>query len=260
MSTERTIEIRLQSEDNYINIIDIENLTPPENLLPPLEDTNSIEEYTKNAFYKLLDKEHNLNFQTKSKGGSKLQSWIYNWGERKNYPTNSNKYIFECNQKLDNGENCAAQIETSGPTGNIISHLNRKHKIYEHFKPLSTIMPSLKQLILDFQPLHLLKSPSFHRFINALNENFELPTDREFRKRIFEAYGFSKNKLKQYIHENAASVSLTCDLWTSRSKQGFLGVTCHFITPDFEIREITLAIQYLEYPHTGNAIQQALEK
>ncbi|GBC39634.2 zinc finger BED domain-containing protein RICESLEEPER 2-like [Rhizophagus irregularis DAOM 181602=DAOM 197198] len=206
MSTERTIEIRLQSEDNYIDIIDIENLTPPENLLPPLEDTNSIEEYTKNAFDKLLDKEHNLNFQTKSKGGSKLQSWIYNWGERKNYPTNSNKYIFECNQKLDNGENCAAQIETSGPTGNIISHLNRKHKIYEHSKPLSTITPSLKQ---------------------------------------------------QYIHENAASVSLTCDLWTSRSKQGFLGVTCHFITPDFEIREITLAIQYLEYPHTGNAIQQA---
>ncbi|PKY12852.1 hypothetical protein RhiirB3_378803 [Rhizophagus irregularis] len=149
MSTERTIEIRLQSEDNYINIIDIENLTPPENLLPPLEDTNSIEEYTKNAFYKLLDKEHNLNFQTKSKGGSKLQSWIYNWGERKNYPTNSNKYIFECNQKLDNGENCAAQIETSGPTGNIISHLNRKHKIYEHFKPLSTIMPSLKQVKID---------------------------------------------------------------------------------------------------------------
>ncbi|CAB4484925.1 unnamed protein product [Rhizophagus irregularis] len=292
MSTERTIEIRLQSEDNYIDIIDIENLTPPENLLPPLEDTNSIEEYTKNAFDKLLDKEeHNLNFQTKSKGGSKLRSWIYNWGERKNHPTNSNKYIFECNQKLDNGENCAAQIKTSGPTGNIISHLNRKHKIYEHSKPLSTITPSLKQvkidryaissdshsqmtedqqkylktllfewLILDFQPLHLLKSPSFHRFINALNENFELPTDREFRKRIFEAYGFSKNKLKQYIHENAVSVSLTCDLWTSRSKQSFLGVTCHFITPDFEIKEITLAIQYLEYPHTGDAIQQALEK
>ncbi|EXX65473.1 hypothetical protein RirG_132930 [Rhizophagus irregularis DAOM 197198w] len=76
MSTERTIEIRLQSEDNYIDIIDIENLTPPENLLPPLEDTNSIEEYTKNAFDKLLDKEeHNLNFQTKSKGGSKLRSY-----------------------------------------------------------------------------------------------------------------------------------------------------------------------------------------
>ncbi|RGB27636.1 hypothetical protein C1646_768836 [Rhizophagus diaphanus] len=195
MSTERTIKIHLQSEDNYIDIIDIENLIPPENLLLPLE--NTIKEYTKNTFDKLLNKkEYDLNFQTK---------------KRKNYPTNSNKYIFECNQKLNNGENCAAQIETSGPTGNIISHLNQKHKIYEYSKPLSTITPSLKQvkidryaissdshsqmtedqqkylktllfewLILDFQPFHLLKSPSLHQFINALNENFKLPTDREF--------------------------------------------------------------------------------
>ena len=125
-------------------------------------------------------------------------------------------------------------------------------------KYLETLL--FEWLILDFQPLHLLKSPSFRQFINALNENFELPTNKEFRKRIFEAYEFSKKKLKQYIHENANSASLTCDLWTSCSKQGFLGVTCHFITPDFEMREITLAIQYMPYPHTGDAIQQALEK
>ncbi|RGB23512.1 ribonuclease H-like domain-containing protein [Rhizophagus diaphanus] len=148
---------------NYIDIIDIENLTLPENLLPPLEDTNSIEEYTKNAFDKLLNKEkHDLNFQTK----------------------NSHSQMTEDQQKY-----------------------------------LKTLL--FEWLILDFQPLHLLKSPSFCQFINALNENFELTTDREFQKRIFEAYGFSKNKLKQ---------------------------------------EITLAIQYLEYPHTRDAIQQVLEK
>ncbi|GBC42544.2 zinc finger BED domain-containing protein 4-like [Rhizophagus irregularis DAOM 181602=DAOM 197198] len=261
MSTERTLETHVQSEDNYIDIIDIENHTP---VTSPLDNTN-IEKYTKNAFDKLLNKEeHDLDFQAKNKGGSKLRN---------------------------NGENCTSKIETSSPTGNIISHLNRKHKIYEHSKPSATITPSLKQvkidrytissdshpqmtpdrqkyletllfewLILDFQPFYLLKSPSFRRFINALSENFELPSDKEFRKRIFEAYEFSKNKLKQYIHENAASVSLTCDLWTSRSKQGFLGVICHFITPDFEMREITLAIQYMSYPHTGEAIQHALEK
>ena len=58
-------------------------------------------------------------------------------------------------------------------------------------------------LILDFQPFYLLKSPSFYYFINALNENFELPTNKEFRKRIFKAYRFLKNKLKQYIYKNA---------------------------------------------------------
>ena len=69
---------------------------------------------------------------------------MYNWGERKKHPTDPKKFIFECNQKLDNGENCTAKIETSGPTGNIISHLSQKHKVYEHSKPLSAITPSLK--------------------------------------------------------------------------------------------------------------------
>ncbi|GBC03698.1 hypothetical protein RclHR1_05270007 [Rhizophagus clarus] len=125
-------------------------------------------------------------------------------------------------------------------------------------KYLETLL--FEWLVLDFQPLYLLKSPSFRQFINALNENFELPNDKKFRKRIFDAYEFSQKQLKQYIHENSSSVSLTCDLWTSRSKQGFLGVTCHLITPDFEMKEITLAIRYMPYPHTGDAIQKELEK
>ena len=67
-------------------------------------------------------------------------------------------------------------------------------------------------LILDCQPLYLLKSSSFRKFIHALNENFDLPNDKKFRKKIFEAYEFTKEQLIQYIQENANSVSFTCDL------------------------------------------------
>ncbi|CAB4484563.1 hypothetical protein RhiirA5_435687 [Rhizophagus irregularis] len=169
----------------------------------------------------------------------KTSQLVYYWGEQKTHPTDSNKYIFKCNQKYDNGEYCTVEIEISGPTGNIISHLNRKHKIYESTKPAITT-PPLKQikidhftissdssiqmtsqrqkylenllyewLVLDCQPLYLLKSPAFHQFINALNENFELPSCKEFRKKIFEAFDFTRNQLIQYIQENAISVSPT---------------------------------------------------
>src|SRR3954454_719993 len=127
MSTEK-------DKEDHIDIIDVENFTPD------ILYNTDIEEHTKNAFDKILDKEKSelLNLQAKSKGRSKLRSWIYNWGERKNHPTDSKKFIFECSQKLDNGEDCTAKIETSRPTGNIINHFNRKHKIYEHSKPLTT--------------------------------------------------------------------------------------------------------------------------
>ena len=37
-------------------------------------------------------------------------------------------------KQSNNGEDCT-KIETTGSTGNIISHLSQKHKIYEHTKP-----------------------------------------------------------------------------------------------------------------------------
>src|SRR3954466_5239692 len=142
MSIERTYKKHARSAND---IIDVENLTPPS------LDDNGVEEHAKNAFDKLLNKESSdlLNLQAKNnKGSSKVRSWVYNWGERKNHPTDSKKFIFECNQKLDNSKNCTTKIETLGPTGNIISHLNRKHKIYEHSKP-STTTSLLKQVKID---------------------------------------------------------------------------------------------------------------
>ncbi|GBC33907.2 zinc finger BED domain-containing protein 4-like [Rhizophagus irregularis DAOM 181602=DAOM 197198] len=216
MSIERTSKKHSRSEDDthieFIDIIDIEKLTPDD------ANNGTLNEHMKNAFDELLNNKEESD-SLKSKGSSKLRSWIYNWGERINHPTDSKKFIFVCNQKLDDGENCTMRIETLGSTGNIISHLGRKHKIYEH--SIATT-PSQKQTKITYE--------------------------------------FTQKQLKQYIYENARSVSLTCDLWTSRNKQGFLGVTCHLITSNFEMKEITLAIRYIPYPHTGDNIQKLLEE
>ena len=208
MSTERTSKKRAQPEDDdCIGFIDREDIIDIEKLTS--DDTND-KILNEHAFDKLLNKEKPdlLNLQVKNKGNSKLHSWVYNWNEQINYLTDPKKIIFVCKQS-DNGEDCT-KIETTGSTGNIISHLSQKHKIYEHTKPLAATQ-SLKQvkinnyitsskstsqitqdqqkyletllfewLILDFQPLYLLKSPSFYQFINALNGNFELLTNKKF--------------------------------------------------------------------------------
>lgn len=212
----------------------------------------------------------------------KLHSWIWHWGNYRAHPANKKIYFFDCNLYFNEGEKCEAKIELNGSTGNAISHLARKHHIYESTprstEPLSNDQTSsitsaswtnrrqqdcenllFEWIVLDCQPLYILNSSSFHQFIHSLNEYFEIPNDKKLRKKIFEAFNYCKDFLIKYIHENAISVSLTCDLWTSRSKQGFLAVTCHFITAQFEMKEITLAICYVPYPHTANAIQQFLE-
>lgn len=49
-------------------------------------------------------------------------------------------------------------------------------------------------------------------------------------------------------------------LWTGRNRQGYLGVTCSWIDPEFKIHEILLSLSYVRYPHTAEVIQEKLEK
>ena len=57
--------------------------------------------------------------------------------------------------------------------------------------------------------------------------------------------------IKEILNKNAISVSLITDMWTARNKQEFLGVTCSFLDKNFVIHEITLAVEYIRYPHTA---------
>ena len=47
-------------------------------------------------------------------------------------------------------------------------------------------------------------------------------------------------------------------MWTARNRQGFLGVTCSFLDKNFIIHEVTLTVEYVRYPHTGENIYDTL--
>ncbi|PKY46940.1 hypothetical protein RhiirA4_521324 [Rhizophagus irregularis] len=76
MSIERTSKKHSRSEDDnhieFIDIIDIEKLTPDD------ANNETLNEHMKNAFDELLNNKEKSD-SLKSKGSSKLRSWIYNW-------------------------------------------------------------------------------------------------------------------------------------------------------------------------------------
>jgi len=51
---------------------------------------------------------------------------------------------------------------------------------------------------------------------------------------------------------------LTTDLWTSKSRHGYLGVTVTWLSSDFKFREALLSCDHLPYPHTGEVICEEL--
>ena len=50
------------------------------------------------------------------------------------------------------------------------------------------------------------------------------------------------------------------DLWMGKNRQEYIGITCTYIDQHFKLNEVTLAVQYIRYPHTANHICETVEK
>ena len=71
---------------------------------------------------------------------------------------------------------------------------------------------------------------------------------------IYESFIWSKNQLHLLLNNDIISIHLTTDLWTAKSRQGYLGITITWLTSNFEFREALLSCNHLPYPHSGEVI------
>jgi hypothetical protein len=115
-------------------------------------------------------------------------------------------------------------------------------------------------IIEDLQPLYVVQSPSFRKLINELDSGFIMPDEKGIKKVIADTYNTTMPALIEKIRVESKSVSLTTDMWTSKSGQGYIGITCSYIDSEFALQEITLTVNYVRYPHTAEHIAESLEE
>ena len=113
-------------------------------------------------------------------------------------------------------------------------------------------------LVKDNRPISMCSDEGFIEFIHEFDPNYQLPSDKTIQQLLAEAYNQIKAVLTKKLNESMISCSITTDLWTARSRSGYIGVTCSFIDNNFDICEAILAVQYVPYPHTGNNICKVL--
>jgi len=87
-----------------------------------------------------------------------------------------------------------------------------------------------------------------------------MPDEKGIKKVIADTYNSTMPALIEKIRVESKSVSLTTDMWTSRSGQGYIGITCSYIDSKFTLHEITLTVNYVRYPHTAEHITESLEE
>ncbi|GET01179.1 zinc finger BED domain-containing protein 1-like [Rhizophagus clarus] len=92
-----------------------------------------------------------------------------------------------------------------------------------------------------------------------LDPGFIMPCQKSIRNIIDDAFDYISPQLKTLMKNKATSVSLTLDLWTFKSCQGYLGITCTFIHSQWKLKELTLTIEYICYSHTAEHILETPE-
>ena len=61
------------------------------------------------------------------------------------------------------------------------------------------------------------------------------------------------------VLQSKNKMALTTDMWTSEANDAYLGLTCHFLTADFELVSLCLAAEPFTGRHTGVNIASCLK-
>ena len=86
-----------------------------------------------------------------------------------------------------------------------------------------------------------------------------MPDSKGVKAIIYTAYDYTFKTLVKSL-ETISSVFLTLDLWTARSHNGYLGITCSYLDQQYNLHDLTLTISYVRYSHTADHIKDAIEE
>ena len=115
----------------------------------------------------------------------------------------------------------------------------------------------LQMIVKDMRPVAIVEGQGFREMINTFHPGYTLPSRRHFTDLMEKKYEAALERVKCEIKNK--KITLTTDAWTSIATEAYLGVTCHFITEDWELTSYSLTMMPLEERHTAENIAGWLE-
>lgn len=135
------------------------------------------------------------------------------------------------------------------------SFLNRKLELTTKQKIDENLM---LLFIKDLQPFSIVEDYGFKNFVNALNPDYQLPSKKFISNSMLQAaYEEAYKDTKEQLEE-AKAITLTTDCWTSRNTENFLAITAHFITKDFQLKNVLLDCRSFGELHTSKNLAYEL--
>ncbi len=111
----------------------------------------------------------------------------------------------------------------------------------------------------DMQPLSTVNDPGFRRMIRAFEPRYTPPDRKTIATHYLPQMFETEKKLVRELVRCAEHFAVTTDLWTSRAKHAYTGLTVHYITGEFSLQSHLLETKEFPESHTGENIAEELE-
>ena len=126
-----------------------------------------------------------------------------------------------------------------------------------HQKSLDNAL--LEIVATDMQPSSIVDDKGFNKFVHLFDSRYQLPSRRTLMRKLPEKYKEVKARVKNQLN-SASHICLTTDIWISRTSQGYITVTCHFINESWKMQSFVLETFNLCVSHTAENIAAELKR
>ena len=117
----------------------------------------------------------------------------------------------------------------------------------------------MEMIIRDIIPTHIVEKPGFRNLILLLEPKYTMVSRQCLQYTLVpEKVQIVQQSIKDQL-EDVKSFSVTLDIWSSRRMHGYLGITCHFVSSNWQIKSFLLCCKQIKGRHTGDSISLEYE-
>ena len=193
----------------------------------------------KAALYKLCEKA-----VVNVGGTTNLKNYLCMW-HRKEYDEPYSQTAVRAQQPLTNF------LKTATPT--------RMAKFPACSKHAKTLMQGVAEFIAkDLHPISVVDGVGFLNLMHLAEPRYIVPCRATMTARINEMYTAVKEQVAGVVAQQQ-HLALTSYMWTSHASEGYISLTCHCVTLEFEMFHKNLQTQHLPGVHDHEHITEALQ-
>jgi hypothetical protein len=118
-------------------------------------------------------------------------------------------------------------------------------------------------MVMDNLPFSTVDSEHFRNVMQSVNPRLNIKHSTTYAKYklplVYDTLIATRNRVLRDELPSCSQVALTFDHWSSRNNDPFLCITLHYLTEDFDLRKMTVAIVHHAEAHTAVNIAEKID-